>query len=114
MTLTPSALPPLPAALALYFEISNGADDLRLGDCFAPDAVVRDENQAHHGPQAIRLWLREARRKYQHRVEPLSLTRDGACVTVAGQVSGNFPGSPVRLNHVFELRDEQIQSLEIR
>jgi hypothetical protein len=103
----------LPAPLALYFEVSNGADDVHLTDCFTPDAVVRDEHHAHQGLEAIRLWLREARRKYQHRVEPLRLTRDGARVTVAGQVSGNFPGSPVQLDHVFELRGDKIQSLEI-
>jgi hypothetical protein len=103
----------LPTAIAAYFDVSNGADDVHLTDSFAPDAVVRDESQAHHGPQAIRLWLREARRKYQQRVEPLRLTRDGARVTVTGKVSGNFPGSPLQLDHVFELRDDKIQSLEI-
>ncbi|QBK05036.1 nuclear transport factor 2 family protein [Hylemonella gracilis] len=113
MTLSAFALPTLPAPLGLYFEISNGADDARLVDCFAADAVVRDESQTHHGPKAIQGWLREARRKYQHHVEPLSLTRDGARVTVAGKVSGNFPGSPLKLNHVFDLRDDKIQSLEI-
>jgi len=83
----------LPTAIAAYFDVSNGADDLHLSDCFTPDALVRDEHQAHQGPQAIRLWLREARRKYQHHVEPLRLARDGARVTVTGQVSGNFPAA---------------------
>lgn len=103
----------LPTVIATYFDVSNGADDVRLSDCFASDALVHDEHQAHQGPEAIRLWLREARRKYQHRVAPLRLTRDGARVTVTGQVSGNFPGSPLQLDHVFELRDDKIQSLEI-
>lgn len=114
MNSSPSAISTLPESLVLYFEVSNGADDLRLDDCFAPDATVRDESQTHQGLQAIRLWLREARCKYQQQVEPLSLTRDGARVTVAGKVSGNFSGSPLKLNHVFELRDDKIQSLEIR
>ena len=45
---------------------------------------------------------------------PLSATeRDGATVVI-GRVSGEFPGSPVELQHVFRIDGEQIVSLEIR
>ncbi len=40
--------------------------------------------------------------------------RDGTQWTVRANVPGNFPGSPVRLDHVFELAGDAIRSLEIR
>jgi hypothetical protein len=47
-------------------------------------------------------------------VEPLSLIqRDGATI-VAAKVAGDFPGSPVTLDHVFRLEGDKISSLEIR
>ncbi|WP_420992656.1 nuclear transport factor 2 family protein [Cupriavidus sp. 30B13] len=105
---------PLPGAIAAFFEVSNGADDALLAHCFAQDAVVRDEGHAHEGQEAIRSWLREARRQYAYRVEPLALSGQGAGVTVVARVTGTFPGSPVQLAHVFRLRGERIASLEIR
>jgi hypothetical protein len=32
---------------------------------------------------------------------------------VTGKVSGNFPGSPIYLDHVLELKDDRIVSLKI-
>jgi len=40
-------------------------------------------------------------------------TRDGK-VVVTGKVSGNFPGSPISLQHIFEIEGDRIVSLEIR
>jgi hypothetical protein len=37
---------------------------------------------------------------------------DGKTVVTA-KVSGNFPGSPLNLDHVFELHGDKIASLEI-
>ena len=39
--------------------------------------------------------------------------RDGK-VIVTGKVSGNFPGSPMKLDHVFKIDGDRIVSLEIR
>ncbi|THF62181.1 nuclear transport factor 2 family protein [Pseudothauera rhizosphaerae] len=104
---------PLPESIATYFEVGNGADDTRLAGCFAQDAVVLDEGRTHRGHEAIRSWLRAARRKYEYSVEPLEVSQRGECVTVAARVTGNFPGSPVQLQHVFQLAGDRIQSLEI-
>jgi hypothetical protein len=38
--------------------------------------------------------------------------RDGKTI-VACKLSGNFPGSPININFVFELRDGKITSLKI-
>jgi hypothetical protein len=103
----------LPESIAAYFELCNGANDSRLTHCFAPDAVVLDEAQTHRGHGAIQSWLRETRKKFEYSVEPLGISQEGTRVTVAAKVSGNFPGSPVQLDHVFQLIDGKIQSLEI-
>lgn len=103
----------LPISVSTYFEISNGADDARIAHCFAQDAVVADEGRTHQGLDAIRSWLREARKKFEYAVEPASVSREGDRLTVRANVVGNFPGSPIQLDHVFELSGDRIQSLKI-
>ena len=76
--------------------------------------VVRDEGKVITGMAAIKAWRVETSRKYHHAVEPLAVsTRDGR-VVVTGKVSGDFPGSPINLGHIFEIEDGRIISLEIR
>lgn len=104
---------PLPEPVATYFEVSNGADDAGLAHCFMPDARVLDEGQTHEGHGAILTWLRATRKKFEYSVEPLDVSQKGARVMVAAKVTGNFPGSPVRLDHVFQLTGDRIRSLEI-
>jgi hypothetical protein len=104
----------LPGPIAEYFAAEKARDALALARCFVADGVVRDEGGTFTGTKAIRDWNAEARKKYQHTVEPLSvIQRDGATI-VAGTVTGNFPGSPVTLDHVFRLEGDKIASLEIR
>jgi len=103
----------LPDSIATLFEVSNGAEASALEQCFTENAVVQDENHAHQGLEAIRAWLREAQRKYAYTVEPLDVVQQNSIVNVCAKVSGNFPGSPVELNHVFRLTGGRIESLEI-
>ena len=78
----------LPDAITTYFSISNGADATHIADCFTQDACVFDEGETHRGRPAIQAWM-------------------------PATVTGNFPGSPVQLDHAFQLAESQIQSLEI-
>ncbi|EIL95359.1 nuclear transport factor 2 family protein [Rhodanobacter spathiphylli] len=103
----------LPHVIAVFFQVSNGLETASLADCFMQDATVLDEGEMHQGHEAIQLWQREAQRKYQYSVDPSSVSRQGDCVTVSAAVVGNFPGSPVQLDHVFNLVGDKIQSLEI-
>lgn len=104
----------LPKPIARYFAADKDRDAGALARCFAPDGLVYDEGQTFTGAKAIEQWNRDARAKYHHSVVPLSATeRDGAIVVV-GRVTGDFPGSPVDLQHVFRLDGEKIASLEIR
>lgn len=104
---------PLPQSIAAYFDVSNGADHERLTQFLVPDSVVRDEGRRHEGYEAIRSWLQEARRKFAYNVEPLNVVQEGADITVLTRVTGNFPGSPIQLEHIFHLVDGKIQALEI-
>jgi hypothetical protein len=103
----------LPDSIASFFEVSNGAEASALEQCFTESAVVHDENHTHQGHEAIRAWLREAKRRYAYTVEPLDIVQQDSTAKVRAKVSGNFPGSPVELNHVFRLTDGRIEFLEI-
>ena len=104
----------LPNPIAAYFAAENAGNAGALARCFANDGVVHDEGGSFTGRAAIEQWNTTARAKYHHTVVPLSATeRDGATVVI-GRVSGEFPGSPVELQHAFKIDGEQIVSLEIR
>ncbi len=104
----------LPIPVAAYFAAEKIADADALARCFANDGVVQDEGGTFQGVAAIKQWNAAAREKYHHTVEPISaVARDGKTV-VTGKVSGNFPNSPVNLEHIFRLEGDKIASLEIR
>ena len=104
----------LPKPVAQYFAAEKAHDAHALAACFAEDGVVHDEGGIYNGTTAIREWNAAARQKYHHTVTPLSaIDREGATI-VAGRVVGDFPGSPVTLDHVFRLKGDKIASLEIR
>ena len=104
----------LPKPIAEYFGAEKAHDANALAGCFVEDGVVHDEGGTFNGTTAIREWNAAARRKYHHTVTPLSaLEHDGATI-VSARVAGDFPGSPVTLDHVFRLEGDKIASLEIR
>jgi hypothetical protein len=104
----------LPDLLVAYFAAENGSDTEALGACFADHAVVRDEGQTIEGVAAIKQWMENAKKKYQHTVEPIEVVkRDGKTVVIA-KVAGDFPNSPVSLDHIFGIEGDRIASLEIR
>jgi hypothetical protein len=103
----------LPKPIEIFMSSENAHDTEALGECFAPDATVRDEGQTLQGMAAIKAWRRETAKKYQHTVEPLAAaTRDSKTV-VNTKLTGNFPGSPVTLDFVFTLAGDKIAALEI-
>ncbi|TJY59984.1 nuclear transport factor 2 family protein [Sinimarinibacterium sp. CAU 1509] len=103
----------LPTAVARYLDICNGKHASGLDQCFTESATVRDEGQTHRGPEAIDAWLREAQRKFAYTVEPIDVTQRDSTLMVLARVSGDFPGSPVELTHVFRMRGDRIDALEI-
>ena len=104
----------LPKPIAEYFAAEQAGDAARLARCFVSDGIVHDEGGTFTGTVAIERWNAAARAKYHHTLTPASSTmRDGATIVV-GRVAGNFPNSPIELDHIFRLEGDKIASLEIR
>jgi ketosteroid isomerase-like protein len=103
----------LPTPIAVYIAAENRGDAEALAQCFAGDAVVRDEGQTIEGLAAIKQWTAETRRKYRHMIEPLASAQKGGKIIVTNRLTGNFPGSPIELEFVFTLHGDKIVSLEI-
>jgi ketosteroid isomerase-like protein len=104
----------LPTPIAIYVAAENNGDAEAFDKCFAEDAVVRDENQTIEGLAAIKQWIADTKKKYQHTIEPLASVRKDGKTIVTNRLTGNFPGSPIELEIVFTLAGEKIASLEIR
>ncbi|HEY8148794.1 MAG TPA: nuclear transport factor 2 family protein [Vicinamibacteria bacterium] len=103
----------LPTPVATFFAAENEQNLDALAGCFAEHAVVRDEGRTIEGPSDIKQWMREAKAKYQHTVEPIEVSsREGKTVVLA-RVAGNFPNSPLDLEHAFTIEGGKISSLEI-
>ncbi|RKT22456.1 SnoaL-like protein [Paraburkholderia sp. RAU2J] len=103
----------LPPPVDAYLKAETTSDTAPLENCFAADAVVRDEGRTIEGLEAIQAWKKDTKAKYQYTVEPLDLSEDGAAVTMRARLTGAFPGSPVELTYTFVLADGKIASLEI-
>jgi hypothetical protein len=103
----------LPVPIERYVQIANSDTPEAVPECFAPDAIVRDEGQSYEGVAAIRNWMAATKKKYGHTITPLELAeRDGESVLKA-RLAGSFPGSPITVNFNFVLAGGKIRSLAI-
>jgi hypothetical protein len=58
-------------------------------------------------------WFWRVGQHGHHTVAPISsAVRNGATIVV-GRVAGDFPNSPIELDHIFRLDGDKIASLEI-
>ena len=104
----------LPAPITIYVAAENSGDWEALAQCFAGNAVVRDEGKTIEGLAAIKKWKAETKKKYQHTIEPMAVAEKDGKTIVTNRLIGNFPGSPIELEFVFTLDGNKIASLEIR
>ena len=104
----------LPAPIATFFDAESRNDAEALSQAFAEDGVVLDEGHVIQGWPAIRHWLAETRRKYEHTVEPLASATGKDETIVTCRLSGTFPGSPIKVRFIFKQDGNAISSLEIR
>jgi hypothetical protein len=104
----------LPEPIAKYFAAEMAGDSGALARCFTKDGVVRDEGGTYSGIAAIQQWNTEAKAKYHYTVEPLSVSGRDGDIVVMGRLAGDFPGSPIALEHVFRVAGNRVVSLEIR
>jgi hypothetical protein len=103
----------LPKAIAAYIAAENGQDRDATSQWFRDDGIVMDEHRTMEGLPAIKNWMAETKKKYQHILEPLtSLQKDDKTI-VTCRLTGNFPGSPVEIDFAFRLEGGKIISLEI-
>jgi hypothetical protein len=103
----------LPTPIQNYYAAEAGENSSELAQCFGEQARVRDEGRTHIGRAAITEWMVEAKRKYSHTTEPLSVVESDGQFVVTAKVSGKFPGSPIELSQRFEIDGDKIASLEI-
>lgn len=103
----------LPETIQAYFDADRKNDCEGVLNCFAPDAIVRDEGRAHSGHEAIARWWEYAKGSYHHVAEPREASTHGQVTKVRAEVTGRFPGSPAMLAYAFTLAGDRIAALEI-
>jgi len=104
----------VPEPVAAYLAAEEARDADALSRCFTEDGTVHDEGQDYHGRDSIRQWRRAADAKYRYVFQTINVQTFGGLVTVRARLTGEFPGSPVELDHIFKLSGDKIASLEIR
>ena len=104
----------VPEAVAEYLAAEEAKDADALSRCFIEDGTVHDEGHDYHGRGSIRQWKQTADAKYRYVLRMVSVQTVGDLVTVRARLTGEFPGSPVELDHIFKLSNNKIVSLEIR
>jgi hypothetical protein len=104
----------LSGPVSAFFKAERAQDFEALGRCFSDRAIVRDEGRTVEGLDAIKRWMKEAKAKYNHTVEPLAVSHRDGLIVVTARVAGAFPNSPLDLQHLFAVEDGKIVSLEIR
>jgi hypothetical protein len=103
----------LPPPIALYVKLENAGDTETLSECFAPNAIVRDEGRTYEGLAAITAWKAATKQKYHHTVTPLEVAQEHGKTVLTATLTGDFPGSPVTVKFAFVLEAGKILSLEI-
>ena len=103
-----------PEPIAAYLAAEEAKDADALSRCFVEDGIVHDEGRDYRGRDAIRQWKQGADEKYRYVLQMVNAQTHGNEVIVRARLTGEFPGSPVELDHIFELSNNKIASLEIR
>jgi SnoaL-like domain len=103
----------LPPPIALYVQLENAGETETLSECFASNALVRDEHHTYEGLAAIKAWKAETKKQYHHTVTPLDVAQQHGKTVLTATLTGDFPGSPMTVNFAFVLEAGKILSLEI-
>jgi ketosteroid isomerase-like protein len=104
----------VPEPVAAYLAAEEAKDADALSRCFTEEGTVHDEGRDYRGRDSIRQWKQEADTKYRYVMQTVNVQMQGDKVTVRARVTGEFPGSPIELDHIFKLSNDKIASLEIR
>jgi ketosteroid isomerase-like protein len=101
-------------AVAEYLAAEEAKDADALASCFTEGGTVHDEGQDFHGRGSIRQWKQAADAKYRYVLQTVNVQTLGILLTVRARLTGDFPGSPGEVDHIFRLSSDKIASLEIR
>src|SRR5258706_5694863 len=104
----------VPERVWAFLAIEEVKDVEALSRCFTEDGIVHDEGRDYRGRDSIRQWKQEVDTKYRYILQTVNAQTHGDEVTVRARLTGEFPGSPVELDHIFTLSNDKIASLEIR
>lgn len=104
---------PLPQPIAAYYHASDAYHDDLLADCFAEDAVLVDEGEEYHGPEAVSGHILKANRDAKVMTEITNCVEKNGETVVTATISGNFDGSPIPLDFHFTLNNGKIKTLDI-
>ena len=104
----------VPKPVAEYLAAEEAKDADALSHCFTEDGTVHDDAQDYRGRDLIRRWKRAADAKYRYVLQTVDVQTLGDLVIVRAGLTGEFPGTPVELDHTFKLSNNKIVSLEIR
>ncbi|HXM95602.1 MAG TPA: nuclear transport factor 2 family protein [Candidatus Dormibacteraeota bacterium] len=104
----------VPKPVAAYLVAEEAKDADALSRCFTEDGTVHDEGRNYRGRESIRQWKQEVDAKYRYVLQTINAQTHGDRVTVRARLTGEFPGSPVELDHIFKLSIDKIASLKIR
>jgi hypothetical protein len=102
----------LPKPIDTYFT-ADRLESEDIAQCFADNAIVKDEGQTHEGLAAIKRWKAASSKKYTYTSQPFAFETKDDKEIVTSRLTGNFPGSPVDLRYIFCLEGKKIASLEI-
>lgn len=103
-----------PTIITAYFTAQAGNDIEALVSCFTDDAVITDDGKTVAGKEAIRVWKQEVDTAFEYSTDIVRTDPAGdGNYAVTAEISGNFPGSPVRLQYRFALSGELISELVI-
>jgi ketosteroid isomerase-like protein len=94
-------------------EAMNARDEKNLAACFCRQATVRDGGLEYRGSSAIRRWMQDAFDRYALHLDVTEVSGQGKTWFFQARVSGNFEGSPVKLEHSLTIEDGKIANLEI-
>ncbi len=103
----------LPQPIAAYYHASDVYDNDLLANCFAEDAMLVDEGEEYHGPEAVSRHILGANRDATVMTEITNCVKKGSETIVTATISGNFDGSPIPLDFHFTLNNGKIKTLDI-
>jgi hypothetical protein len=104
----------LPEPVMAYLAAEEAKDAQALSRCFVEGGIVHDEGRDYRGRAVIQRWKEQADAKYCYVLQPIGVRTEGDTTTVLARLTGDFPGSPVDLNHTFTISRNEIALLEIR